>query len=181
MSKIESRFINHALQTIEPKAGEDEMIIEGKAVCFDSPSRDMGFVETISKNCIIETLDNDVIATFNHDDSQYLGREKNGSLKLERRNDGIYYTLQLPDTQTGRDVFKLAKRGDLSGNSFEMRVEEDQWSLNYSERTIEKMTLFKINPLTNAPAYPGANIIDTRGAKLADELTKIKKKYGYEN
>lgn len=48
----------------------------------------------------------------------YLGRTDNGTLTLSQDEIGLKFSLQLPDTQDGRDTAALVARKDLSGMSF---------------------------------------------------------------
>lgn len=74
--------------------------------------------ETIARGAFANVLDGDVLATFNHDRNQVLGRTASGTLRLSSDERGLAFDLDLPDTQLGRDTYELVRRGDLSGMSF---------------------------------------------------------------
>ena len=109
-------------------ADESKMVI-GKAICFESPSNDMGFIETIKRGAISqELLDNsDVFARMNHSDDYVLARSKKGkgSLTLELRNDGVYYSFQIPNTEKGNELLEHIRRGEISTSSFAFRVADE--------------------------------------------------------
>lgn len=109
-------------------ADESKMVI-GKAICFESPSNDMGFIETIKRGAISqELLDNsDVFARMNHSDDYILARSKKGkgSLTLELRDDGLYYSFSCPNTEKGNELLEHIRRGEISTSSFAFRVADE--------------------------------------------------------
>lgn len=109
-------------------ADESKMVI-GKAICFESPSNDMGFIETIKRGAISqELLDNsDVFARMNHNDDYILARSKKGkgSLTLELREDGLYYSFSCPNTEKGNELLEHIRRGEISTSSFAFRVADE--------------------------------------------------------
>ena len=56
--------------------GSVSRTVYGYAVVFDSPSQDMGFIETIKRGAITqETIEQcDVFAKFNHEDDKILAK-----------------------------------------------------------------------------------------------------------
>ncbi len=105
---------------------DDSKMVIGKAICFESPSNDMGFIETIKRGAITqELLDNsDVFARMNHSDDYILARSKKGkgSLTLELRDDGVYYSFEAPNTEKGNELLEHIKRGEITTSSFAFRV-----------------------------------------------------------
>ena len=80
------------VQKIEFRKNEDgtnSRTVEGYAVRFNTPSQDLGFIETISPEAISqETIDkSDIYARLNHDENTVLARSRygKGSLNLELR------------------------------------------------------------------------------------------------
>lgn len=59
----------------------------------------------------------EVAALFNHNPDYLLGRQASGTLTLRATDAGLAFSIDLPDTQLGRDVKILAARGDLMGAS----------------------------------------------------------------
>jgi uncharacterized protein len=114
----------------------------------------------------------DIISTFNHDPNQLLGRTSSGTLRYSVDERGLFYEVDLPDTQLGRDTATLAERGDLDGSSFwfdfhgseyEKRTEEggEIWELKRVEGLVE------FGPVT-VPAYK-ATTAYKRSADLVRE------------
>ncbi|MBI1347103.1 HK97 family phage prohead protease [bacterium] len=69
----------------------------------------------------------DVHAYRDHDATVYLGRSTNNTLRLATDEVGLKFSLDLPDTQDGRDTAALVRRGDFGGMSFGYLANEYQW------------------------------------------------------
>ena len=146
------------------KSDEDSrMLVEGYAIVFNSESRDLGgFTEVVKENALDKALErnSDVLALYGHDYQNVLGRQSAGTLQLDKDKKGVRFTLNLPDTQLGRDVYTLVERGDLRGNSFGFTVEKDSWDKVGDKviRTIEQVKdLFEIS-IVSLPAYEATEL-----------------------
>lgn len=108
---------------------DDSRKIYGCAVKFESESQDLGFIETIKRGAITqETIDNsDIFALFDHNEDEVLARCRygKGSLKLELRDDGLYYEFDAPNTEKGNEVLEHLKRNELEGSSFAFTLPKD--------------------------------------------------------
>ena len=104
-------------------------MIRGYAALFDSPSVDMGFIETIDPGAFKKSLKAkpDVRALWNHDPNIVLGRTTAGTLRLATDETGLAVEIDLPDTTDGRDLATLIERGDVSGMSFGFIVTKQTW------------------------------------------------------
>lgn len=104
----------------------DSRTVEGYAVCFNSPSENIGFIETIHQGAITnDTINNsDVLAKFNHNDEKVLARSKNGtgSLLLEVDEKGVRYMFEAPKTALGDELLEYLHRGDITSSSFAFTV-----------------------------------------------------------
>jgi HK97 family phage prohead protease len=101
----------------------------------------------------------DARGLFNHDPSHVLGRLSAGTLRLSVDSRGLRYEIDPPDTQSGRDVVELIRRGDVSGSSFSFSVDKQSWEElddGTEIRTIEAVTLYDVGPVT-FPAYESAS------------------------
>lgn len=100
----------------------------------------------------------DVRALFNHSPDYVLGRTTAGTCRLTSDDVGLRYEADAPDTQAGRDVVTLVRRGDVTGSSFGFAVRKDTVTREvrdgraYYIRTIEDVDLFDVSPVT-FPAY----------------------------
>ena len=148
--------------------GEEGRTVSGYAAMFGTMSEEMwGFRELIDPEAFSGTDMSDVRALFNHDPNMLLARTSSGTLSLEVDDRGLKYSFDLPDTQAGRDLGELLKRGDVSQSSFGFTIAEDEWQEKYNDsgeviettRVIKKVKrLYDVSPVTY-PAYP-----DTSGA-----------------
>lgn len=116
---MEKRQINSEFRTTD-------RTVEGYAVCFDTPSENIGFIEVIHRGAITdETIKNsDVLAKFNHSDDKVLARSNKGegSLLLEVDNKGVRYMFEAPKTNLGDELLEYLHRGDISQSSFAFTV-----------------------------------------------------------
>lgn len=98
--------------------------------------------------------EDDVRALFNHCPDFVLGRSKSGTLRLSVDARGLRYEIDPPDTQAGRDVLAMLKRGDLSGSSFAFSERSRTIRETPGMYVIElnDVQLFDVGPVTY-PAY----------------------------
>ncbi len=152
--------------TLEVRQREDgSSVIRGMAAVYDKLSANLGgFREIIAPGAFEETDMSDVRGLFNHDSNFVLGRNRSNTLRLERASDGLGYEIDVPDTQTIRDlVLAPIQRGDVSQSSFGFIVGRgnDEWDENDEGvliRTIKKVReLFDVSPVT-FPAYPDTSV-----------------------
>lgn len=95
---------------------------------------------------------------FNHDANFLLGTVAANTLRLSVDTIGLRYVCDLPDTQAGKDVAALLKRGDLSGSSFSFTRAVPKWSKEVRNgrtvliRNIVSLELLDASPVAD-PAY----------------------------
>lgn len=145
------------IRAVDPD-DEGPLQLEGYAAVFDKDSDGFWFIERIRKGAFADTIkEDDIAALFNHDRNQVLGRNTAETLALEEDKTGLKYIIDLPDTQVGRDLHVVVKRGDVKGSSFSFQTQKDEWEyLDDGEtviRTLLKVKLFDVGPVT-FPAYP---------------------------
>lgn len=132
--------------------------IEGYAATFGNEAQMGGFVEVIAPGAFRAALAGDILALMDHDMSKVLGRSRSGTLKLSEDSKGLAFSLELPDTQAGRDVLALAERDDLGGMSFGFRVPTGGDSWAGDRRTLRTIDLREISVVSSWPAYSGTEI-----------------------
>ena len=87
-----------------------------------------------------------------------LARTTNGTLELSVDESGLKYRAALADTQDGRDMYKLIKRGDITQSSFAFTIGEQEFSEDRSVRRVLKVArLLDVSPVTY-PAYPTTTV-----------------------
>ena len=151
--------------TLEKRTGTLEIRaqgrrLEGYAALFGTEARIGSFRETIRAGAFSKSLDEkrDVLALVDHDPSRVLARTRSGTLRLSQDTRGLGFSLDVPDTQAGRDVLALAERGDLGGMSFGFRVPPggDVWK--GEARELVAVDLFEVSVVQAFPAYDGTTV-----------------------
>ena len=165
---------NVELRTSEVRAaGDDSLVIEGYAANFDTET-DLGyFRETIARGAFDDVLEDDVRLLLNHEGAP-MARTTNGTLELSVDENGLKYRAALADTQDGRDLYKLIKRGDISQSSFAFTITDEQWSEDRSTRTVQRMgKLLDVSPVTY-PAYATTTVSARNMATAKEEAEELK-------
>lgn len=162
-----------ALQTEVRAAHGNPRRLEGYAATFGTAARVGNFVETIRAGAFAASLasQRDVLALVDHDPSQLLGRTRSGTLRLSEDARGLAFALDMPDTQTARDVLGLAERGDLGGMSFGFNVAAggEQWDGDHRELTA--VDLMEISVIQSWPVYDGT-IVEPRARLMQSPVAR---------
>ena len=165
------------------RSDQESRKVEGLAVVFDSESRDMGFIETISKDAISEeTIRNsDIFATLDHDKSRGIlarSRYGEGTLKLELKDDGLHYSFEAPNSPLGDELLEYLTRGEITTSSFAFVVDKengDEWYRGKDgtiRRNIKKIhRLYDVSPVFE-PAYEATDC----AKRKFDEISTIDEK-----
>jgi HK97 family phage prohead protease len=135
--------------------------LEGFAATFHTEARIADFVEIIRPGAFSTSLRSgrDVVALVDHDPTRLLARTKTGTLKLEEDARGLKFTIDLPDTQSARDVLALAERGDIGGASFGFTVPKDGERWEGRRRELVRVELHEVSVVASWPAYPDTSVV----------------------
>lgn len=140
--------------------------LEGYAATFGTPA-DIGgrFTETIAPGAFSGSIRSkaDILAMVDHDPGRVLGRTRSGTLRLSEDSRGLAFDLDVPDTQSGRDVLALAERGDLGGMSFGFTALDER--RDGDRRELRAVELHEISVVLAWPAYDGT-VIHARALAL---------------
>lgn len=130
----------------------------GYAARFDTETRIADFREVIRPGAFRQSLASgrDILCLRDHDPAVLLGRTKSNTLELREDEQGLYFSLAVPDTQAGRDLLVLAERGDLGGMSFGFRSVEEDWSED--RRELRQVELHEVSVVQSHPAYPETSV-----------------------
>ena len=147
-------------------------IIEGRFITFDSvaPYGNTGFYEMIDKGALDDTLkeNRDICCFYNHNSDIILGRESNGTLKVELKDDGLYATckINLNDTDC-KNAYERIKGGYVTGCSFGAYIEDEELSEIEDRQVfvVKKISLLEISPC--AMPFYGETMVSAR-QKLVD-------------
>lgn len=144
----------------ELRAMEDEeMIIEGYAIVFDSPA-DLGWcTEIIDKNAFNNCNMQDVCLKYNHNDNLLiLARTKNNSLKLAIDDKGLKIRANLIDTTQNKDIYKSIRCGLLDKMSFAFSVRKQEWDYDKDIRKILEIDQLYDVSVVDVPAYESTEV-----------------------
>ncbi len=165
------------------RALEDNGIryIEGYASIFNQRSKlilenGIFFYEIIDRNAfdnVLQYINLDVIFTFNHNNSNLVGRTRSKTVTLSTDDYGLKYTLIVPNTTLGNDLYELIKRGDLYENSFAFIVDKEDWSTDENGDNIR--TVLNIASLVDISVVTYGAYANTTVAARSYEEFKEKK------
>lgn len=156
--KIERR--TYTVRDVEARADGEGMRLSGYAAVFNDSSVPLPFKESIAPGAFRKTLSEtpDVRLLINHEGLP-LARTKNGTLKLEEDERGLRFDADLADTQEGRDIYELVKRGDVDQMSFAFRVIRQKWNDDRSRRVLTEVSLADGDvSVVTYPAYPTTTV-----------------------
>jgi uncharacterized protein len=144
--------------------------IAGHAAVFDVETEIGMFSEIVRPGAFARAIQQgqDVRALFNHDENHVLGRTRNGTLRLEEDARGLAVEIDPPDTQVGRDVVELIRRGDVSQMSYAFVVQSEKWTERKGGRPLREvldLDLYDVSPVT----YP-AEITTEVGLRSAESV-----------
>ena len=145
---------NYEQRLIEIRAVENEenqMIIEGYAIIFDSPATHgpagRTFTETIKSGALDKTDMTDVPLRYNHNDTWLImARTRNKSLMLIVDKIGLKIRAELIATQSNRDAYLAIQKGLIDKMSFAFNVADDgdTWNFGENETTRDVTNIAKL-------------------------------------
>lgn len=147
------------LQFRAEETEENKMEIKGYAAVFNSPET-YGYTEVISEKAFDEADMSDVVLRYNHNDSfMVLARTRNGSLKLNVDEKGLYIKATLQDDITDhKNIFNAIKSGLIDKQSFAFVVDEDNYDYDTDTRTITKIgKVFDVS-VVDQPFYNATDV-----------------------
>jgi HK97 family phage prohead protease len=155
-------FVGDVTLRAAPEGSKSPGSLVGYASVCNKMSLDLGnFREKIAPGAFTDALKtSDVRCLKNHDENLILGRNMSGTLTLVEDELGLKFDVELPNTQTGRDMAEEVRRGDISGCSFSFTTDVDEWdwSGQVPIRTVRKVkTLYDVGPVTY-PAYDETSV-----------------------
>lgn len=152
------------LRALEPVEGQSDMVVEGRAVVYDSPTvlweRDgVKYYEVISRGALDGADLSDVPFKYNHSDQHMvMARTRNKTLELIPDGQGLSIRASLADTTSGRDLYALIRRGDVDKMSFAFTVSEESYNKDTRTRSINKFKKIWDVSAVDTPAYPETSI-----------------------
>lgn len=161
MNKLYTRAI------IDNNENGESRTIRGKAITFGTPSRYLGYVEYINRSSITQELIDNSNITFNinHNDDYMLARwnKGKGTLNIELRDDGVYFSFEAPPTTKGDELLWNIRNGNIYECSFAFTMPENgmHWFRNENDELCGEVMsidgLYDLSAVTTA-AYPDTDI-----------------------
>lgn len=178
-----------ALALLEAKEEDGKLVIDSLAVPFNKPSVELRMqngtyaTETIRKGAFVNSLKTNasriILSGPEHNFKKILGTGANGSLTTQVKEEGIWFRSILPDTQDGRDTYKMVKDNYLPYSSFTFDGVKDKFEMRSGKihREIYDGTIHEFT-FTAVPAYLDtknyARSLDSFSTEMQDRVTKLK-------
>lgn len=109
---------------------------------------------------VVKADASDVLGRWEHDPSKVLGRSSNGTVRVNRTEQGIEYEIDVPDTTYGNDLLELLNRGDIRGSSFAIEGLKSKFSTDPDGTRVRRINsiqrLVDVSPVTD-PAFANSS------------------------
>ena len=179
-----SNKIYRSIGLISRNIDESSRRIEGRAIVFDSFSKNLGgFIERIDRGAITQELllSSDVVMNVDHNNERMLARytKGQGTLSLELREDGLYFSFDAPDTQLGDEILYHVRQGNYTECSFACLISKDNIK-RYKEggeyvQVINKIDVLLDTSIVVRGAYGETNVFARSEEEAKKEFEEIKK------
>ena len=131
-------------------------VISGCAVPFGPTARIYKDGRVVDEQIMPGALKyDDVVLSRQHDGRTIMARTP-GTLEIEEREDGLYFTARPPDTTLLRDTLEMIRSGVLVGSSIEFTPTGEQYT--GKTRRITGGVLSGIS-IVSRPAYPDTDVV----------------------
>ena len=152
----------------------NEMIVEGYAVVFESIT-DLGyFKEIIDKRAFDICNMQDVCMKYNHLDTYpTMARTRNKSLELIVDDKGLKIRAKLAPTQANKDIYTLIQNGTLDKMSYAFTVSKEEWDYETDTRRILEIDKLYDVSVVDVPAYDSTEIY----ARSKEQFEKEKEQH----
>lgn len=160
--KKELRLLD--LRAIQPAPDSNEMVVEGRAIVFNSPTviweyDGIRYYEVVDSRALDGCDMSDVVFRYNHSESvMIMARTRKGSLQLLKDDLGLMIQARLFDIAPARDLYTLIKEGAIDQMSFSFVVAEDSYNQDTRTRTILKFKKLYDVAAVDMGAYSDTNI-----------------------
>ena len=134
----------------------DDGTLSGVVVPYNKPTTIGSFREQFAPGSL---RFDDVLLNRQHQRGVALARTGGGGLELTDGPAELRASITLPDTQDGRDVLTLIRKGVLRGLSAEFHATREEWTGNL--RTIREAVLMGVG-VVDSPQYAGATVAEIR-------------------
>lgn len=164
MNRTKKQIRTVELRSLNLPESNNEMILEGYAAVYDSPTvryeyEGIEYKEVIERNAFEGAIMKDCCFKYNHNDSALvLARVRGGSLVLTPDSIGLHFRAKLFDTTLAKDIYTIIKAGGIDRCSFSFLVLEDSYNKDTRTRSIKKFKeIFDVS-VVDIPAYDDTNV-----------------------
>lgn len=147
---------------LREKTEDGRMIVRGRPIVFNQETviweyDGVQYKEVIDARALDGAKMDDVVLNIDHS-GKPAAKTKNGTLRLEVRQDGLHMEADLSQNATGRELYEDIEKGFYDKMSFAFSVEEDSYNRETHTRTILKIKrLYDVSAVTFA-AYEQTSI-----------------------
>ncbi len=145
------------------EAEERGMVLEGKFASFNDKTLlfefgDKKYYEVILPTAFDNTRIDRCFLRYNHSSGNVAlarvnNRQQKGNMKIEKREDGMYWRAELIDTTFARDLYEAVKSGVVDKASFSFTIKDEDYEPETRTWTIKEVgELFDVSPV-DIPAY----------------------------
>lgn len=170
---LENRSFNFEIRAEQT---ENENIITGRPIVYDSKTNLGCFDEVIERGALNGTDLRDVRFLVNHDLSKIplaRSRRNNGNstmqLTVDEEGLAIRVKLDCENNSEARALYSAVQRGDISGMSFMFGVDGEEWLDLESEHPTRKITKISTVVEVSAVTFPAYDATEIQ-ARSKDEL-----------
>lgn len=152
-------------ETFEIRAleeGNNDLIVEGYALTFDSPTvmyelQGVQYKEVISARALDSADMTDVIFNYDHV-GKVMARTRNNTLQLTVDQKGLHVKANLGGTEEGRKLYEEIRGGYVDKMSFSFIASSNEYDKSTKTRTITGIKrLFDVSAVS-IPAYQSTSI-----------------------
>lgn len=166
MNCIDVRTSDLKIDTIK-RNNNNTFSVEGEAIVFNAQSQYMGFYEIIKPEAVRDIDWSQTLLLYDHDYSNILARCDANNLNVEVRDNGVYFSATLPNTELARNVYENLLCGNLKGCSFGFNIADggDEWTTTDSGEPlhiINRISNISELSITPIPAYTQTSAAVTR-------------------
>jgi HK97 family phage prohead protease len=150
---------------------DGKMIIEGVALLYNNESHIVyedgkRFTEIIERGALANTDFNTAYLTYNHSRDNVFATVRAKTLQTTLGEDGLYFRATLNNTQGAKDLYAQTVAGDVTGNSFNMYLDDNDYSYHRANdgslvRKITNVTAIREISLIGGlltPVYPNTTV-----------------------
>ncbi|MEH0156477.1 HK97 family phage prohead protease [Limibacter armeniacum] len=196
--KIENAEYRSIEAAVSVELKEESKHIVGRGITFNEWSNVMYDKESVGNHLFREMIlpeavsdellrgDIKSFAYHERSGSHLLGRTSSGTMTVSKRQDGVYYAVQTPETNIGRDAYAQAERGDLKGSSFIFLTDykdRNKVEIDYSKTPVEVKIrkidrIISMDPVVD-PAYSRSEVSARSISVIEQYSQELKRKDDY--